>query len=334
MDFNEIPKIDAHIHYNCRREALLREAESNNFRFVSINTTVPDFPDISEQESIILELQQSHPRNIFYVGTFPIVNWNSEEWVPQTIDYINKRMENGALGIKIWKNVGMSLRDTEGHLVMIDDPKLEPVFNYMEDNGITFLGHQGEPKNCWLPIDEMTVNQDIDYYSGHPEYHMYKHPEFPSYEDQINARDNVLKKHKKMRFVGAHLASLEWDTNEIARRLDEFPNMAVDMAERICHLEYQCLTDWEKVYDFFVTYQDRLIYGTDIIYDESYSDDEIRNVIKKRWLDDWEFFTTNKMMSVPRVNGLFKGLGLPEKIIHKIYYRNALKYFLKLPGSH
>jgi len=327
MNFKEIKKIDTHIHYNINRDALINEAESNNFALVSINTSVPDFPDITEQESIILKLQHSHPQRIYHVGTFPISNWDTDDWVDFTIDYIKRDLEHGALGIKIWKNVGMSLRDKNGQLVMIDHPKLDPVFKYLEDNEITFLGHQGEPKNCWLPVKEMTVNQDIDYYSNHPQYHMYKHPELPSYEDQINARDNVLKKHKNMKFVGAHLASLEWDTNEIAKRLEEFPNMAVDMAERVCHLEYQCLTDWKKVYDFFVKYQDRILYGTDIIYDESFTDDEIRKTIKKRWLDDWNFFTTNEMMSVPRINGSFKGLGLPEEIIHKIYYKNALRWY-------
>ncbi len=66
---------------------------------------------------------------------------------------------------------------------------------------------------------------------------MYLHPEFPSYEDQIKARDHMLEKHPDLKFIGAHLGSLEWSADELAKRLDKFPNMVVDMAARISHLQ-------------------------------------------------------------------------------------------------
>ena len=92
---------------------------------------------------------------------------------------------------------------------------------------------------------------------------MYRHPEFPSYEDQIVARDRMLEKHADLQFVGAHLGSLEWSVDELAKRLDRFPNMAVDMAARIPHLQVQSVKNWQKVHDFMIKYQDRLIYATD-----------------------------------------------------------------------
>ena len=70
-----------------------------------------------------------------------------------------------------------------------------------------------------------------------PEYHMYLHPEYPSYEDQIETRDNLLRKHPGLHFVGAHLGSMEWSLEEMASHFDMFPNMSVDMAARISHLE-------------------------------------------------------------------------------------------------
>ena len=92
----------------------------------------------------------------------------------------------------------------------------------------------------------MTVKNDREYFEGHPEYHMYLHPEYPSYEQQIAARDNMLAKHPGLRFDGAHLASLEWSLDEVAKRLDKFPNMVVDMAERISHIQYQAVHDHKK----------------------------------------------------------------------------------------
>ena len=73
----------------------------------------------------------------------------------------------------------------------------------------------------------------------------------------------MLEKHPKLRFLGAHLASLEWNVVELAKRLDKYPNIALDMAERICHLQFQAVNDWQKAHDFFIKYQDRLIYSTD-----------------------------------------------------------------------
>ena len=93
---------------------------------------------------------------------------------------------------------------------------------------------------------------------------MFLHPEYPSYEDQINARDHLLELHPDLIFIGCHLGSLEWNVDELAKRLDKFPNMAVDMAARICHLQYQSQRTAIKVRDFCIKYQDRLLYGTDL----------------------------------------------------------------------
>lgn len=159
---------------------------------------------------------------------------------------------------------------------------------------------------------------------------MYKHPEYPSYEDQINARDHMVEKHPDLKVVSVHLASLEWNVDEIAKRLDKYPNMAVDMAARISHLQHQAATDWQKVHDFFIKYQDRLLYGTDIIVrpDEKVTPSEIKEGAHKVWLDDWQFFTTNEPLSNSSQKE-YKGLKLPREVVDKIYYHNALKW---IPG--
>ena len=110
---------------------------------------------------------------------------------------------------------------------MIDDPRFDSLFAFLEKNRVPVVGHLGEPRNCWLPVNQMTVKGDISYFTQWPVYHMYKHPEMPSYEDQISARDNMLAKHPTLTFVGAHLGSLEWNVDSLAARLDRFPNMAV-----------------------------------------------------------------------------------------------------------
>jgi predicted TIM-barrel fold metal-dependent hydrolase len=173
----------------------------------------------------------------------------------------------------------------------------------------------------------MTVNNDRTYFKNNPEYHMYLHPEYPSYEDQINARDRLLEKHPDMRFVGAHLGSLEWDVRELATRLEKFPNMAVDMAARIPHLQHQTRLDREKVRQFFIDYQDRIIYATDSGISENSNPENERKDLHNTWLNDWRYFVGDSTMTSPYVNGEFQGLKLPKKVIDKIYRENAKKWF-------
>ncbi|MEX2396046.1 MAG: amidohydrolase family protein, partial [Balneolales bacterium] len=255
--YQTIPKIDAHIHYNFNRTSLLDQAQEDDFSFITINTDVPFFPSINEQQLIAQHQEKAFPDLMCHIATFSVVNWEDDHWQEHTIKALQQEIDGGAVGVKVWKNIGMDLTDQNGQMVMINDPRFDPILNFLEENNIPVLGHLGEPKNCWLPVEQMTVTQDKDYFSEHPEYHMHLHPEYPSYEDQINARDHMLEKHPDLRFVGAHLASLEWDVDEVAKRLDKFPNLAVDLAERICHLQYQAVTDHQKVLDFMVNYQDR-----------------------------------------------------------------------------
>ena len=78
------------------------------------------------------------------------------------------------------------------------------------------MGHL-EPRNCWLPLEEMTVKNDRRYFQNNPQYHMYLHPEMPSYEEQLAARDRMLGKHPNLPFLGAHFGSLEWSVDALAR---------------------------------------------------------------------------------------------------------------------
>ena len=138
---------------------------------------------------------------------FTLAKWDSAGWADEVIARLKNSFEKGALGIKLWKNIGMVYKDSAGKFIMIDNPSFDPVINYIINQDKTVMGHLGEPKNCWLPLDQMTVNNDRNYFKNNPEYHMYLHPEYPSYEDQINARDRLVERHPDMRFVGAHLGS-------------------------------------------------------------------------------------------------------------------------------
>lgn len=325
--YYELNKVDAHIHFNTNRSALLDKAKRENFRFVSINTDIYFFPSVSEQEEVILNQKKKFGNRLDYICTFPVEGFKEKDWVNKSIDRIKSSISSGAVAVKIWKNIGMELRDEHGQLVMVDDIRLAPIFNFLVENKIPVTGHLGEPRNCWLPIEEMTVKQDRKYFAEHPEYHMYLHPEFPSYELQIEARDNLLRNFPDLLFCGAHFASLEWNVDEVAKRLDAFPNLMVDTAERICHLQHQSIADYEKVRNFVIKYQDRIIYGTDVIDDGLMSDSQLRTHIKSIWDRHWKYFTTDEIQTAPKVTGSFKGLNLPWEVLEKIYSKNAYKFY-------
>jgi Amidohydrolase len=327
-DFEKIPKIDTHVHLNSENTALAEQAKADNFTILAVNVDVPgDYPPLTKQFEFATLQKKIFPKNVQKLTAFDLTNWKSNNWEEETISKLKADFANGALGIKIWKNIGMVYRDSTNTLIMIDNPRFDKVINFIISQDKTVMGHLAEPKNCWLPLDSMTVNNDRNYFKQHPEYHMYLHQDMPSYEAQIQARDNFIERHPNMRFVGAHLGSLEWSVDELAKRLDKYPNMAVDMAERICHVQYQSIKNYEKVRDFFIKYQDRIIYATDSSIDDKKDPNEAKKQLHERWMADWKYFITDEMLSDERVNGNFKGLKLPKKVIDKIFHENAVRWF-------
>lgn len=327
-DYRSVKKFDSHVHIVSADTSFIRHSVNDNFGLLTINVDAPSVPPFEEQRVFALRDIELFPENIAFAATFPVDNWGSDDWEQQTIAYLKDCLSKGAVAVKIWKNVGMDLRDQNGDLVMIDNAAFDGVLNFLEESDVTVIGHFGEPKNCWLPIEEMTVNDYKGYYKNNPQYHMYLHPGITTYEEQVRARDRMLEKHPRLRFVGAHLGSVEWSVDELARTLDKFPNMAVDMAERISHFEQQAQVDNEKVRNFFINYQDRLIYATDFIIDGAKSPSEMREHVDAVRMSHWSFLVTDDEMSVPHsVDGTFRGLKLPRDVIDKIYYRNAQKWF-------
>jgi predicted TIM-barrel fold metal-dependent hydrolase len=136
----------------------------------------------------------------------------------------------------------------------------------------------------------------------------------------------MLEKNPELVFIGCHLASIEWSVDELAGFLDRFPNAAGDMAARMGQLFYQTREDREKVREFCIKYQDRLLYGTDII-DSGSNKETFQSRIHETWLRDWEYLVTDHTMTSPLIDGEFQGLKLPKEVVDKIYARNTQKWY-------
>ena len=262
-DYYAVDKIDAHFHLRTRNTDFVTLAQRDKFRYVNIavHSNSPIEMDFRLRTTFIQ--LRAHPNHIAAASAFPMAGWDEPDWQKKTIAHLDATFEKGAVAVKVWKNIGMDFKDKNGNLIMIDDPKFDPIFAHLANKGIRLIGHLGEPRNCWLPLEKMTVKNDRNYFERNPEYHMFKHPGMPTYEQQMAARDRMLAKNPNLHFIGAHFGSLEWSVDELAKFLDRFPNATVDTAARMGQLQYQSIRDREKVVKFLRKYQDRILYGTD-----------------------------------------------------------------------
>ena len=327
-DFQQVKKIDTHVHIMTENDNFVKSAKTNNFQLLTIVVDSRNTWEwVKERYGFSKHQMEQHPETVQFATSISMEGWDEDDWLEKSLAWIDSSLADGAIGIKFWKNIGMVYRDKDSNLVMLDDPGFDPIFDMLEEKDIPVIGHLGEPLNCWLPLDKMTTKNDSGYFSRHPEYHMYKHPDMPSHADQMTARDNRLIKNPNLRFIGAHVASLEYDVDELAKRLDKFPGMSVDLAARMGQIFYQTANGHKKVRDFFIKYQDRIIYATDLADNGSNTGEQVHRSNTEVWKRDWKFFVTDETMTSDLVAQEFKGLKLPKEVIDKVFYHNAVKWF-------
>ena len=219
----------------------------------------------------------------------------------------------------------MAIRGKSGAYLLADDPALLPIYEAIEKADRTLIAHLAEPDGAWMPLDEK--NPEIRYYSANPKWHMHGKPGVPSKEEILNARDRVLARYPKLRVVGCHLGSDEDDLKRLARRLDKYPNFAVDTAARI---RYFARGDRDAVRDFLTKYQDRLLYATDFALRDL--DPAVGARSWKRIHDlDWTFFSTGDALEYD--GKPTRGLALPEPVLRKLFRDNALRMFPQMAAN-
>jgi predicted TIM-barrel fold metal-dependent hydrolase len=335
-DFTQVPKFDAHVHSNIEDPRFLAIAKRDRVGLLSINVDYPDFPPVSLQAEVAHKMQALDSRGFHFATTLSMQGFGTPGWTERTNKALDAEFARGAVAVKLWKNIGMVATDAQGKRVFLDDPRFDGVMAHLEQRGVPLIAHQAEPKNCWLPLDQMTTENDRSYFKAHPEYYMYLHPEEPSYEALMAARDRFVARHPRLAFDGAHMASLEWSVDELARFFDRYPNTVVDLAARMSNLQVQSNADTAKVRAFFVKYQDRIMYGTDLT--DSAPDPAARaqnppatNDFAKEadqvWRADWRYLATPLGQRVDAINADARGLALPRAVIDKIYWKNARRFF-------
>jgi len=253
----------------------------------------------------------------------------------------------GARGIKIWKDLGMYIRDGSGKLLRIDDPRLDPFWTKCGELGLVVFMHSADPREYWYPLTYNSLH-----YGRSEEDQYYKIPGMPTWEDLIAQRDAVVAKHPKTIFIGAHFASMTLDLAGLAERLDRYPNLYTECGARLRMLGR---LNPRAVRDFFTKYQDRILFGTDVggllaprktksqnwvvygVDDHDLPRIDLKDVqAVRRWQDrqvlaysrHFEYFETDRTDLVePGGFGgdwlRLSGVKLPPAVLEKLYHGNA-----------
>ncbi len=207
-DFVRVRKFDAHVHANTDDRRVLDIAAKDGFEILSINVDYPDFPPLDRQARVAHALLAADPRRFHFVATFSMKGFGGPGWTADTIRHIDAEMARGAVGVKVWKNIGMVERDAQGRLIMLDDRRFDGRHESSRGEEHPADRAPGRAEELLAADRGMTTENDRSYFRDHPEYHMYLHPEQPSYESLIAARDRFVARHPTLGFIGAHLASL------------------------------------------------------------------------------------------------------------------------------
>ena len=245
---------------------------------------------------------------------------------------IEEAHRNGARGLKILKTLGLYLREniTAGKLIPIDDPRFDPMWDICGNLGIPVAIHISDPIAFFRPIDRF--NERYEELSNHPDWSFHGR-DFPSNAELIAARNRVIARHPKTRFIVLHVGNFAEDLGNVTENLNRFSNMTVDIAARINELGRQPRT----ARAFFDRFQDRILFGTDATphgdqYPQQVFNDALYEIYFRFLETDDDYFDYAPAKVPPQGRWRISGINLPESILRKVYYDNAA-HELHLPES-
>ena len=270
-------------------------------------------------------IRESHGHAMLCTSFDPF-QFGNPDFAASAIRGLDQDFENGAVAVKIWKNIGMELKDKNGRYVLADDARLQPIYHDIQNHNRTLVAHQAEPDEAWKPLNPNGL--DYSYYKENPVWYMYNKAGAPTKRQILDARDHLLGQNPKLRVVGAHLGSMEDDLDGLAQRLDRYPNFAVDTAARVVHL---VVMPGGEVRAFILKYQDRIIYGTDLEFSIDENSKDAIQEWQNQYARDWRYFSTRDTFEYD--GHKTQGLGLPPSVLRKLYHANAVHWFPGMVGD-
>jgi predicted TIM-barrel fold metal-dependent hydrolase len=257
---------------------------------------------------------KDHYPNRFVV--FANINFDGvggNNWTENAVNQLREDVANGAVGLKVYKSLGMRNKDKDGKRVAIDDDRLDAIWAACGEMGIPVLIHAADPKPFWDDFDK--DNERWLELKTHPRRKR-SDTDPASWEKIITEQHNMFKKHSNTNFINAHMGWYSNDLGKLGELLDEIPNMNVGIGAIIAELGRQ--PRFAK--KFFEKYQDRILFGKD-----SWKPEEFPTYFRVLETDD-EYFPYHKKY---HAFWAMYGLDLTDEVLKKVYYKNALNL---IPG--
>ena len=310
----KFPFIDVHNHQSTGISAedagkLVRDMDALNMRvMVNLSGSTKD-----ELVRGVANLPGRYPKRFLVFANIDFTGIDDPAWGANAAAQLEKDYKNGARGLKIFKNFGMTLKDGKGERVHVDDPRLDPIFEKCAVLGIPVLIHTAEPESFFEPQDKHNERwlelKQFPQRARPPD-------RFPTWETLIAEQHRLFAKHPKTKFIDAHLGWMGGNLERLGQLLDRLPNVYTEIGAVLAEIGRQPKT----ARAWFIKYQDRVMFGKDIWAPEEYwvyfrvleTGDEYFDYYRKRHAF-WKMY----------------GLELPDEVLKKLYYANALKV---IPG--
>lgn len=293
----------------------------------TVTRPAPDQPSALEQAITLTE--RLYPGRFLHYMTLDYAGWDDPDWSAKAVAQVEEGYRLGAAGLKEFKRLGLFLRDREGKLIRVDDPKLDPVWHRCGELGMPVSIHVADPKAFWELYDER--NERWAELRDHPSWWFGDPSRFPAWKELLEALDRVVGRHPETTFVGVHFANNAEELDWVDAALDRRPNLMADLAARIPELGRH---EPEAVRRMFAKHQDRILFGTDfMVYDRLIlgssgdepppTDEDAAEFFDKhwRWLE-----TTDRgwpHMTPIQGNWTIDSIGLETAVLRKLYFDNA-----------
>jgi predicted TIM-barrel fold metal-dependent hydrolase len=271
--------------------------------------------DISLTESLE-NIKKQGVSNRF--GVFVNIDFNKIDdpnFGTNNVEIIKDAVKQGVIGLKVYKNLGLNLKDNSGERVKVDDKRLNPIWEICGELNIPVLIHSGEPSPFFDPIDK---HNERWLHARQKPQSFRNSDEYPSFDEVMQEQYNMFKNNPNTTFINAHLGWYGNDLDKMSAQLDDLTNVYTEIGAVIAELGRQPI----RARRFFIEHQDRVLFGKDT-YKKSEFDvyfriletsDEYFDYYRKRHAH-WKMY----------------GLNLPDSILKKLYYKNARKLFPSIP---
>jgi uncharacterized protein len=254
-----------------------------------------------------------HPNRFVIFLNIDFEKLDDTGWPNETLSMMEKAVKQGVKGLKVYKGLGLTDKDNDGNRIAVDDPRLDAIWAKCGELGIPVLIHSGEPNSFWNDKDKhnerwLELKQEPSRYRSADK--------FPPFEQIMAEQHNVFRKHPETKFIDAHLGWFGNDLERLGKLLDEMPNVYTELGAVLAELGRQP----RFARAWMIKYQDRVMMGKDTYKKEEYytyfrvleTDDEYFDYYRKRHAH-WKMY----------------GLALPDSVLKKVYFENALKV---IPG--